>query len=134
MCTPEMFTPEELNPEKEFLTGVLSLAGDSSHQMELLQRLMPEDFMDPFFRGVFRAFCRILASGLPLKLSTMAAYFKLYSDSSTFIRVCREIQVWEYIDYDDQTAERLKTLAEDLGISSDNQNLVEADEYDETDF
>lgn len=129
-----MTTPEEPHPEKEFLIGVLSLAGDNCHQMELLRRLKPEAFRNPFFREVFRGFCRILAAGCPLNLSTMAAYFRLYTDSSMFIRVCREIQVWEYLNYDNQTAERLETLAEDLGISSDNLNLVEADEYDETDF
>lgn len=113
------------NEEKEFLTSILSLAGESLHQAELLSRLVPDDFLDPFLREVFRGFCRILRSGYLLNLDTMAEYFHQETDLSTFIRVCREIQVWEYITYDKKTAERLETLAEDLGMKSDDLIITE---------
>lgn len=114
-----MNTMKDAGEEKEFLISVLSLAGDSFHQAELLNRLRPDDFMDLFLRSVFIGFCGILSSGDPLNLETMARYFVIHTGPPTFFRVCREIQVWEYIDYDTETAERLEALADKLGMESD---------------
>ncbi|MGE5621243.1 MAG: hypothetical protein ACM3U0_01585 [archaeon] len=115
-----MYLSDEVNPEKEFLKAVLSLAGDSIHQAELLNLVKRDDFKDPFCSEVFEGFGRILNSGGPLNLHTMARHFMLYSDPSTFMRVCREIQVTEYIAYDHLTAVRLETMAGNLGVISDN--------------